>query len=170
MDEAAFEALWHAHYADILAFSLRRLGDRQEAADATADTFLIAWRRSGEIPENPRPWLFGVALKVIANTRRGGRRRGALASRLGERAVPAFAVHGHEPPGDVLAAFRTLAPADQQILSLVAWEELTPAEAAEVLSMPVARFSVRLHRAKQRLRKRLSSPAPRENHLITETR
>ena len=31
MDEAAFEALWHAHYADILAFSLRRLGDRQEA-------------------------------------------------------------------------------------------------------------------------------------------
>ena len=77
---------------------------------------------------------------------------------------------GHEPPGDVLAAFRTLEPADQQILSLVAWEELTPAEAAEVLSIPVARFSVRLHRAKQRLRKRLSPPAPQENHLITETR
>ncbi len=170
MDEEAFEALWHAHYADILAFCLRRLGDRQEVADATADTFLVAWRRAGEIPDNPRPWLFGVALKSIANRRRGGRRRGALASRLGQTATPAFAVLGDEPPGDVLAAFRTLTPADQQILSLVAWEELTPAEAAEVLSMPVARFSVRLHRAKQRLRKRLVAPAPQENNLITETR
>lgn len=83
MDEARFEALWHAHYADILAFSLRRLGDRQEAADATADTFLIAWRRSAEIPDNVRPWLYGVALKVVANRHRGERRRGALAARLG---------------------------------------------------------------------------------------
>ena len=53
MDEDAFEGLWRAHYADILAFCLRRLGDRQEAADATADAFLVAWRRSGEIPETP---------------------------------------------------------------------------------------------------------------------
>ncbi len=65
MDEEAFEALWHAHYADILAFCLRRLGDRQEAADATADTFLVAWRRAGEIPGNPRPWLFGVLSETL---------------------------------------------------------------------------------------------------------
>jgi RNA polymerase sigma factor (sigma-70 family) len=170
MDEAAFEALWHAHYADILAFCLRRLGDRQEAADATADAFLVAWRRSAKIPESPRPWLFAVALKVIANRRRGGRRRGALAARLGQSLTPEFALPADEPPGEVLAAFRTLAPADQQILSLVAWEELSPAEAAEVLSMPVARFSVRLHRAKQRFRQRLAAPASHENHLITEAR
>jgi hypothetical protein len=37
MDEEGFEALWHTHYADILAFCLRRLGYRQEAADATAE-------------------------------------------------------------------------------------------------------------------------------------
>jgi RNA polymerase sigma factor (sigma-70 family) len=107
---------------------------------------------------------------VIANRRRGGRRRGALAARLGQSLTPEFAVQADEPPGEVLAAFRTLAPADQQILSLVAWEELTPAEAAEVLSMPVTRFSVRLHRAKQRLRKRLAAPASQENDLITEAR
>jgi RNA polymerase sigma factor (sigma-70 family) len=170
MDEEAFEALWHAHFADILAFCLRRLGDRQEAADATVDAFLVAWRRSAEIPANPRPWLFGVALKVVANHRRGGRRRGALAARLAQSTTPEFAPQPDEPTGDVLAAFRTLTPADQQILSLVAWEELTPAEAAEALSIPVARFSVRLHRAKQRLRKRLHPPVPQENQLIRETR
>ena len=168
MDEDAFEALWHAHYADILAFCLRRLGNRQEAADATADAFLVAWRRSGEIPENARPWLFGVALKVIANRRRGERRRGALTDRLALAAPAGFVAPPDEVPGDVLAAFLALSPADQEALSLVAWEGLTPA--AAVLSIPVARFSVRLHRAKRRLRSRLGAPAPNDNHLITETR
>jgi RNA polymerase sigma factor (sigma-70 family) len=170
MDEDAFEALWNAYYADLLAFCLRRLGDRQEAADATADAFLVAWRRSGDIPENARPWLFGVALKVIANRRRGERRRGALTDRLALAEPGGFAAPPDEVPGEVLAAFLALSPADQEALSLVAWEDLTPAEAAAVLSIPVARFSVRLHRAKRRLRSRLSAAAPNDNHLITETR
>jgi RNA polymerase sigma factor (sigma-70 family) len=170
MDEEAFEALWRAHYANILAFCLRRLGDRQEAADATADAFLVAWRRVEEIPEHPRAWLYGVALKVVANRRRGERRRGALAARLVQAPVRAFAAQPDEPPGDVLAAFHTLAPADQEVLSLVAWEELTPAEAAEVLSIPVARFSVRLHRARRRLRGRLGATDLSRNDPITEAR
>jgi RNA polymerase sigma factor (sigma-70 family) len=170
MDEEAFEEIWNAHYADILAFCLRRLGDRQEAADAAADAFLIAWRRSADIPDHARPWLFGVALKVVANRRRGRQRRGALTLRLSGivRTAPETAVD--EPAGDVLAAFRALSEPDQEVLSLVTWEELTPAEAAEVLGIPVARFSVRLHRAKQRLRTRLGAGAPKDNHLITETR
>jgi RNA polymerase sigma factor (sigma-70 family) len=170
MDEEAFEEIWNAHYADILAFCLRRLGDRQEAADAAADAFLIAWRRSADIPDNARPWLFGVALRVVANRRRGWQRRGALTARLGGTLPTASAAPVDEQPGDVLAAFRLLSAGDQEVLSLVAWEELTPGEAAEVLGIPVARFSVRLHRAKRRLRNRLMAAAPNDNHLITETR
>ena len=169
MDESSFEALWADHYPDVLAFCLRRLGDRQEAADATADAFLVAWRRSVEVPDNARPWLFGVALKVMANRRRGARRRGALAAKLGRSPAPRFDLPV-EPGGDVLEAFGELSPGDQQVLSLVAWDELTPAEAAEVLSIPAARFSVRLHRAKKRLRNRLAERAPNDSHLITETR
>ena len=170
MDEEAFEALWRAHHADILAFCLRRLGDRQEAADATADAFLVAWRRSAEIPEHARPWLYGVALKVVANRRRGERRRGALAARLFQAPAAAFAAQPDEQPGEVLAAFRTLAPGDQEVLSLVAWEELTPGEAAQVLSIPAARFSVRLHRAKRRLRSRVAGADLSHNDPITEAR
>ena len=170
MDEEAFEGIWNAHYADILAFCLRRLGDRQEAADAAADAFLIAWRRSADIPDNARPWLFGVALKVVANRRRGKQRRGALAARAGGM-LPAFpAAPADEQPGDVLAAFRLLSAGDQEVLSLVAWEELTPAEAAGVLGIPVARFSVRLHRAKRRLRSRLGGTGLSRNDPITEAR
>jgi hypothetical protein len=56
---------------------------------------------------------------------------------------------------DVTAAFNRLNANDREILALAAWEDLTPSEAARVLGMPTARFSVRLHRAKQRLRKQL---------------
>ncbi|HEY7453682.1 MAG TPA: sigma-70 family RNA polymerase sigma factor [Thermoleophilaceae bacterium] len=169
MDRDSFEALWHAHYGDILAFCLRRLGDRQEAADATADAFLVAWRRSDEIPEHARPWLYGVALKVIANRRRGERRRDALAIKLGQT-PPGFESLPDEQPGEVLAAFRELAPGDQEVLSLIAWEELTPAEAAQALSIPVARFSVRLHRAKRRLRRLLAATDLPHSNPITEAR
>ena len=55
MDRETFEALWHAHYADILAFCLRRLGDRQEAADATADAFLVAGGGRTRCPTTPAP-------------------------------------------------------------------------------------------------------------------
>jgi len=169
MDREAFEALWHAHYGDILAFCLRRLGDRQEAADATADAFLVAWRRSDEIPEHARPWLYGVALNVIANRRRGERRRDALAAKLGH-APAGFEALSEEQPGEVLAAFRKLSPGDQEVLSLVAWEELTPAEAAKVLSIPPARFSVRLHRARRRLHSRLAAVDLPSGNPITEAR
>lgn len=170
MDEEAFEALWHAHYADILAFCGRRLGDGQAAADATAEAFLVAWRRSAEIPQPARPWLFGVALKVVANARRGERRRGALVDRLGRDRVTAFTAPPDGQADEILAAFRELPRGDQEVLSLVAWEELTPAEAAQVLSIPVARFSVRLHRAKRRLRSRLAKADLPHNNPITEAR
>ena len=77
----------------------------------------------------------------------GGQRRGALTARLGGTLPAASAAPADEPPGDVLATFRLLSAADQEVLSLVAWEDLTPAEAAKVLGIPAARFSVRLHRA-----------------------
>jgi RNA polymerase sigma-70 factor (ECF subfamily) len=55
----------------------------------------------------------------------------------------------------VAAAFNRLGPADREVLSLVAWEGLKPREAAPVLGMSAALFSVRLHRAKRRLRKEM---------------
>jgi RNA polymerase sigma-70 factor, ECF subfamily len=73
-------------------------------------------------------------------------------------------------PEDVLSAFHALSPGDQEVLSLVVWEELTPAEAAQVLSIPVARFSVRLHRARRRLLNRLAAAELPRNNPITEAR
>jgi RNA polymerase sigma factor (sigma-70 family) len=158
-----FVQLWEDHYTDVLAFVARRTSDRDGAADIVAETFLAAWRRRGQLPDDVRPWLFGVARKVIANARRGDRRRAALLAKLSHEPRVSYALQpgeaGAAGRAEVAEAFNRLSDADREILALVVWEELTPREAADVLGTTAPRFSVRLHRAKHRLRQQLASIA-----------
>ena len=50
------------------------------------------------------------------------------------------------------AALRALPAAEREVLLLVAWEQLTPAEAAVVLGVPQGTARSRLHRARAALR------------------
>jgi RNA polymerase sigma-70 factor (ECF subfamily) len=59
----------------------------------------------------------------------------------------------------VASAVRALPAAERDVLLLVAWEELTPAEAAAVLGVPPGTARSRLHRARATLRAGLSSRA-----------
>ena len=70
-----FERCFRDHYAQVLAFSLRRLSGRELAEDVVADTFAVAWRRRDRIPDPALPWLYAIAANVIANQYRSNRRR-----------------------------------------------------------------------------------------------
>jgi RNA polymerase sigma factor (sigma-70 family) len=62
-DRAAFAAIYD-RYADRLHdFCWGLLRDREEAADATQDAFVVAAERLGQLrdPERLRPWLYAVA-------------------------------------------------------------------------------------------------------------
>lgn len=155
-----FEALWHAHYADVLAFTLRRIGDEATAGDLTAETFTVAWRRFDSAPDPSLAWLLAIAHKLLANHRRGEARRDALVARVRSERVIEQPRHEEEPDALLARAFNALSYRDREALSLVTWQELTTSEAAEVLGISPARFSVRLHRAKGRLRRSLE----REGH------
>ena len=76
-----FDRLFEAHFRDVLAYAVRRVDEPADGADVAAETFLVAWRRLGDVPagEEARLWLFGAARRVLANQRRGVRRRDALA-------------------------------------------------------------------------------------------
>jgi RNA polymerase sigma-70 factor (ECF subfamily) len=63
---------------------------------------------------------------------------------------------------EVLAAFAALRERDREVLRLVAWDGLTPAEAASVLDVTRLAFSVRLHRARRRLQHALERDAPQQ--------
>jgi RNA polymerase sigma factor (sigma-70 family) len=158
-----FQELWRRHYNAVFAYALRRLGDEHAADDVVAETFLVAWRRRESVPESARPWLLGVARKQLANRHRGDRRRAALTAKLAQSAEPAREATGARSTA-LAAAFNALSPSDREVLGLVAWEELRPREAAAVLGITSALFSVRLHRARRRLGKRLKATG----HMPTE--
>lgn len=153
-----FTDLFDRTHAALLAYAVRRVAAPADAADVVAETFLVAWRRLDDVPagDAARPWLFGVARKVLANHYRGERRRLALADRLREQVVEV--VPAHEPTDPVLLrAMDALAPDDRELLRLVAWEELARDEIALVLGVPRATVRVRLHRARRRLMAQLAA-------------
>ena len=154
-----FRKIYQGNYAAIAAYARRRV-DHHDADDVLAETFLVAWRRLSDIPEGDRtlPWLYGVARRVIANQRRGERRRTALGERLVENFDPAGfeATVGPEDPTALAQAFAGLSESDRELLSLVAWEGLSRDEIAVALGTSRAAVRLRLHRARKRLRDALA--------------
>lgn len=155
-DEDRFAALFELHHRGLLAYAVRRVADPADAADVVAETFLVAWRRLDEVPpgDQARPWLFGVARRVLANLRRGERRRLALADRLREAVVDVVPPPGDEV-SDIERAVADLGEIDQEILRLHAWDELAHDEIALVLGLSRGAVRVRLHRARRRLADRM---------------
>ena len=156
--EARFNALFARHYPAVFGYAVRRVG-RDEAGDAAAEVFTVAWRRLGRVPAEPEtlPWLYGVARKVVANQERAARRRLRLEARAAAFArtapsrLPAPTASRSRPPCCASG------PADREVLRLAAWEELQPAEIARVLGCSANAAAVRLHRARQRLAGELHS-------------
>jgi RNA polymerase sigma-70 factor (ECF subfamily) len=135
------------------------------AEDALAETLLVSWRRLDEVPAEPLPWVYGVARNCLANVERSQRRQGALTTRLA-RNQPTIATPEGEP-GRVLAlheALLTLRPDEAELVRLWAWERLTPAEIAAVLGLTSNAVSIRLHRAKGKLREELRKIDARAGH------
>jgi RNA polymerase sigma-70 factor, ECF subfamily len=161
-----FDACFEAHYSQVLAFAIRRVGGRASAEDVLAETFAIAWRRKDVIPDAALPWLYGIAGRVVANHRRSTRRR----LRLGRRLWREPAKSGRDPAEVVgerdaaVAAFSKLSGAQREILMLVAWEGLDASDGSIVLGCTPAAFRVRLHRARRALAKHLDAAGhlPRE--------
>jgi RNA polymerase sigma-70 factor (ECF subfamily) len=167
---ARFEGIFRDTYPRVLAFALRRSVDREHAEEAVAETFLVAWRRLEVVPAEPLPWLLGTARNVLANQRRSARRREAAAPRVALDTVdpPDLTTPIPEQVADRQAfarAFSTLRLRDREVLTLSAWEGLSPREAGQVMDCSAATFSLRLHRARRRLLKELAA----SGHSLDET-
>jgi RNA polymerase sigma-70 factor, ECF subfamily len=154
--EDRFEALYSEHYGRVLAYVLRR-APAAAAADVVADVFLVAWRRLERVPDEPLPWLLGVARKTLANERRGGRRRAALVDALKETSGERDIEMPAEPLRAVADAAAQLGEADLELLRLIAWDGLTTREAAIVLGISHGACRVRLHRLRRRLAREIGA-------------
>ncbi|MFF8729507.1 RNA polymerase sigma factor [Streptomyces sp. NPDC015171] len=163
--EAQFTDVYRAHYEDVLRF-VRRRAHPMNVDDIVGETFLAAWRRRRELPENPRPWLFGTARNVMLNADRGMRRQSALVVHIQQAA--SAGCHGTagettdqvDSRIDLVAAWQSLIPVDQEVLALHVWEGLDARDAAAVLGCTRAAYAMRLTRAKRRLARLLNPAAP----------
>jgi RNA polymerase sigma factor (sigma-70 family) len=166
-----FDSLFEAHKVDIASYCSWRTGSKADAEDAVAEVFLIAWRKIDLVPSGAaaRSWLYATARRVTANTRRSRRRRDALTERVSlERSF-----EGVDPisaqDSAVHEALGMLCEADREVLLLVEWEGLRPAELTGVLGCPEVTARGRLHRARARFRDAFESAVVRQG-LTTETR
>lgn len=165
--QSRFESMFRATYDRVLSYALRR-ADPADAEDVVAEAFAVAWRRFDDVPPDPLPWLYAVARRTLANSRRSVRRRAQLATRLAAENRLSSLVDSDpseqlEEAAVMRAALSTLAEADREALMLVAWEGLDNEEASIVLGVSPQAFAVRLHRARRRLDgeiERLSSKQP----------
>ncbi|MDV3220437.1 sigma-70 family RNA polymerase sigma factor [Intrasporangium sp.] len=155
-DQKRFTLIYQRNYALIHAYVARRLRNRGLADDVTAEVFTVAWRRFDDIPSPIGGWLFGVARHVVMATNR------ATIPDPFELVEDAVAARESDPSARaidraelerVAEALSTLSASDQELLLLMAWEGLPLAQLAEALECSVAAAGVRLHRARQRLRR-----------------
>ena len=133
---------------------LRRRTDPATADDVLGDVLLVLWRRLDDVPaELPLPYAYGVARGCLANSRRGSARQERLVQRLAQTVRPEDDDPGDGVDDGALAdALAALPEADREVLRLWAWEGLAPREMAVVLGVSANAVSIRLFRAKQKLK------------------
>lgn len=150
-----FTGLYDRYYRNILRYALLH-ADRGSAEDVTSEVFLIAWRQLPVVPEPSLPWLLGVARNLLRKQADAGRRRRLLAARIASLTTEADVVawdageHVAERAA-AIEALASLAERDVEALTLVTWHGLDVRAAAAVAGCSPRAFTVRLHRARQRL-------------------
>jgi RNA polymerase sigma factor (sigma-70 family) len=163
---ATFEQLFRETRADLLTYALRRAVDAEDAADVLAETYLIAWKKIDVLPkgERKRLWLFGVARNVLLRGASQQRYRSRLGRHLASELHRAGGAVGPAVEHELVAALRaglsSLSPRDREIVTLTAWEGLTPRQIATVLGTSPNAVRIRLHRARTQLKRELALRHP----------
>ncbi len=172
-DAAAFGALVDSRIDRCYRLAWSILSNDADAADATQEAFLLAWR---QIPRLRDPEAFdGWLNRIVANAALMGRRHRVRLREVSVRpAYPGDETPQPEPPQDARArtamdelvdndaigrAFDRLRPQDRMILVLHHVEERPVAEIARSLGIPVGTAKWRLHAARGALEKAMEAEA-----------
>ena len=150
------EALHQRYLADVFAYVARRVSDRQEAEDITAEVFAAAFvaltHQKG--PNGPYPWLLGIARRKIADSHRRQKRREGHVQELADDlpAPSADLPEARLARGErqrLIHEMLTNLPADQREALLLHYvEELPQTEIAVVLGRSPAAVNSLLQRAR----------------------
>jgi RNA polymerase sigma-70 factor (ECF subfamily) len=170
-DADAFAVFFRRHEQAVTRFALRRCVDAGEVGDLVADTFLVALRRADDYrpqTEDALPWLLGIAIRIASGRRRAARVRLRLPTRLASATSPytpeevdavVAAIDAAALAPDLEAALGRLPRREREVLELVAYDGLTPSEAAAALGLNANAARLRLSRARRHMREALEPDA-----------
>jgi len=161
-DEEAFVWLLERYRARIFQFVRWLLGCDGWAEDITQEVFLQVHRSAARFAgrSSGKTWLYGLALNVCRNHRRAEARSSAWRQAIPVEAEievadvsldPLERMEQDERHALVRGAVAALPRAQQLVLHLRDWEELTYQEMADVLGVPVGTIRSRLHNARAAL-------------------
>lgn len=152
------EQYWH-HGPAVHAYLSRRAG-RQGADDLFGEVWTRAFAARASYDHrgpDPRPWLYGIA----RNTLRAHWRHHQPEHALREASSDPFdeadrRLDAQSRLTELRRGLALLTDDEREVLLLVAWERLTPTEAAAVLEIPPGTARSRLHRARHLLQEEIT--------------
>jgi RNA polymerase sigma-70 factor (ECF subfamily) len=156
-DPAAFGLLYDRYVDSVYRFCLRRLGEREEAEDATARVFakaLAAMPRYRDNAPSFRAWLFAIARNAVVDevrSRRPDLQLDAAVDLPDSSASPEAIVLATESERDTAALLGRLPPEQRHVVEL-RLAGLSLAETAHALGKTPIAAKVTQHRAYRRLR------------------
>jgi RNA polymerase sigma factor (sigma-70 family) len=175
-DPEAFADVFDRHYAFVHRYIARRAG-RQRADDLASQTFTVAFSHRGRYRDDlgtARPWLLGIATNLLRAAHRGDKRVASIVERLGSEAVVsssrfplADASANRDDHNRLSDALAQLDPGQRDALLLHALGELSYAEIADAMDVPIGTVRSRISRACAALRAELEAPVAtgeRRNH------
>ncbi|GAA2719412.1 RNA polymerase sigma factor [Actinocorallia aurantiaca] len=167
-DPERFALVFDRHADEIHRYVSRRLGP-DLADDVVSDTFLTAFRKRASYDlarEDSRPWLYGIASRLIRANRRAENRRNRLLARapvpepesFDERSASRVTSAQLQPR--LAEVLTRLSSTDRDLLLLVAWADLTYEECAAALGLPVGTVRSKLHRIRAKVRRAFGGVDP----------
>jgi RNA polymerase sigma-70 factor (sigma-E family) len=161
VDDTEFSEFFASQYAPLCWLGLLLTGSHTQAEELAQEALVRTWRRWKLIrrPQDPASY----ARQVLVNRHRSLLRRAAVQARWLARSQPA-AQEG-APPADheralvLWQAVRALPPRQRAVLVLRFHQDLTEAEVARLLGLPLGTVKSLGHRALGRLRQQLGSPS-----------
>jgi RNA polymerase sigma-70 factor, ECF subfamily len=156
-DEGALAELYRRYSQVILSQVLFVVGDRALCEEVLQDTMLAVWRQAGTFRGESRvvSWMIGIARRQARDRLRRGRLREVedtdLVNRASSGAGPELVALERADVAEVASAIEELGRAHREILGLVFAAELTMAEVAGLLEIPIGTVKSRLAAARTAL-------------------
>jgi RNA polymerase sigma factor (sigma-70 family) len=152
-----FEEWYRAFWPKLVGAVTVAVGDRELAADASAEALSRLWSRSGSpTVEHREGWCYRTAINVA---RRTARRRSTEA-RLLRRSNPTLSYTPADADPELWRAVHDLPARQREVIALRYVVDLTQAQIADWLGISPGAAASALHDARAALASKLAGPDP----------